>query len=126
MNICTEFEEHMSILCLVIIWTRFGRYIIKLKAAVTLTLHRLLSKSIGIIYTQRKLFVPNLTNLGEFCVLVIIWTRLGLYINMFTVTVAMTFDQLTEMNVCAKFDEQRSILCLAAIIQTRLVYISAC
>ena len=35
MNICTEFEEPTSILCLVIIRTKFGLYIIKLKATVT-------------------------------------------------------------------------------------------
>ena len=39
MNTCTEFEEPMSILCQVIIWT------------VTLTFDGLISKSIGIIYT---------------------------------------------------------------------------
>ena len=51
MNICKKFEEPMSILCQVIIWTRFGLYIIKLKAIVTLTFDRLISKSIGIVYT---------------------------------------------------------------------------
>ena len=50
MNIWTEFEEPTSILCQVIIWTRFGRYIIKLKVTVTLTFDRLISKSRGIIY----------------------------------------------------------------------------
>ena len=41
----------MSILCQVIIWTRFGLYIIKLKATVTLNFDGLISKSVGITYT---------------------------------------------------------------------------
>ena len=69
MNICTEFEGPMLILCEVIIWTKFGLYVIKLKATVTLNFDGLISKSIGIIYTPGT-------------------------------------------NVCAKFDELKSILCL--------------
>ena len=46
MNICTEFLEPLSLLCQVIIWTRFGLYILKLKVTVTLTFDGLISKSI--------------------------------------------------------------------------------
>ena len=69
MNICTEFEEPMSILRQVIIWTRFGLNIIKRMVTVTLTFDELISKSIGIIYTpETNVRVPNLTNLAQFCV----------------------------------------------------------
>ena len=51
MNICTELEELMSILCQVNIWTKFVLYIIKLKVTVTLTFDGLMTKPIGIIYT---------------------------------------------------------------------------
>ena len=37
MNIWTKFEGPRSILCVVIMYTMFGLYIIKLKATVTLT-----------------------------------------------------------------------------------------
>ena len=93
MNICTEFEEPMSILCLVIIWTMFGLYIIKLKATVTLTFDRLISKSIEIIYTSRQMCMPNLMNLSQLR-LVIMRTRFGLYNNMLIVTVTLTFNRL--------------------------------
>ena len=67
-NICIKYEGPSSILSVVIIWTKFGLYIIKLKATVTLTFHGLISKSIGIIYTSRQMCVPNLTYLGQFCI----------------------------------------------------------
>ena len=66
-NNCTKFEEPRSILCLVIIRTRFGPCINMLTVTVTLTFVLLNSKSIGIIYTSRRMSVPNLTNLGQFC-----------------------------------------------------------
>ena len=153
--ICAEFEEPRSILCLVIIWARFGLYIIKLKVTVTLTFDRLTSKSIGIIYTPRhkclcqieqpyinslssyhsdkvwsiytnmltvsvtmtfdslisksiviiytpiQMSVPNLTNLGQFCVLVIIRTRFALYmyINILTVIGTLTFNRLISKSI---------------------------
>ena len=72
------------------------------------------------------MFVPNLTNLG-LC-LVIIRTRFGLYINMLTVTVTLTFDLKfnkdhlhSKTHICAKFDKPRAILCLV-IIRQGLVY----
>ena len=64
-NVCAKFEEPRSILCLLIIWTRFGLYVNMLMVTVTLTFDRLTSKSIGIIYTPRRMSVPNLTNLGQ-------------------------------------------------------------
>ena len=68
MNVCTEFEELVSILCPVIIWTRFGLYIIKMKTTVTLTFDGLISKLVGIIYTQRQMCMLNFMNIGQFCV----------------------------------------------------------
>ena len=47
MNLCKECEGPRSILCEVIVYTRFGQYIITLKATV-------ISKSIGVICTQNK------------------------------------------------------------------------
>ena len=40
-----------------------------LTVSVTLTFDRLILKSIGIMYTPIQMSVPNLTNLGQFCVL---------------------------------------------------------
>ena len=110
--------------CVVIM---FGLYIIKLKATVTLTLNRLISKLIGIIYTPIQMSVPNLRNLGSILCLPIIWTRFGLYVNMLTITVTLAFDRLTskliwiiysETHICAKIDKATSIPCLV-IIRTR-------
>ena len=68
MHVCAKFDKPTSILCLVIIWTRFGLHVNMLKVTVTLTFDWLTSKSIGIIYTQRRMSVPNSRNLGQFCV----------------------------------------------------------
>ena len=67
-HVCAKFNKPRSILCLVIIRTRFGLYVNMLKVTVTLTFNRLTSKSIGIIYTPRRMSVPNLRNLCQFCV----------------------------------------------------------
>ena len=67
-HVCAKFDKSWSILCLVIIRTRLGLYVNMLKVTVTLTFDRLTSKSIVIIYTPRRMSVPNLRNLGQFCV----------------------------------------------------------
>ena len=67
-NVCAKFEEPRSILCLLIIRARFGLYVNMLMVTVTLTFDPLTSKSNAIIYTPRCMSVPNLTNLGQFCV----------------------------------------------------------
>ena len=92
MNICTEFEELMSVLCHVIIWTWFVLHIIKLKITVTLTFDGLISKSIGIIYIPETNVCAKYDEPKSILCLVIIQTRFGLYINMLTVTVTLTFD----------------------------------
>ena len=99
MNICTEFEEPMSILWQVIIWTRFVLYIIKLKVTVTLTFDRFISKSIGIIYTPKTNVCAKFVEPRSILCQVIIRTRFGLYINMLTVTVTLTFDRLTSKSI---------------------------
>ena len=81
--------------CVVVMCTMFCLYIIKLKAIVTLTFNGLISKSIWIIYTPIQMSVSNLRNLGQIY-LIIIRTRFGLYVNMLTVTVTLTFDRLTS------------------------------
>ena len=120
-NICTEFEEPLSILCKVIIWTRFGLYIIKLKATLTLNFYGLISKSIGIIYTPGTNVCAKVDKPRSVLCLVNLQTRFGLYIKIMTVTVTLTFDQLTSKSIgncytltqiSAKFDEPRSILCI--------------
>ena len=63
-----KFDETMSIPCLLIILTRFRLYTNMSTISVTLTLNRLISKSIGIIYTPLQISVPNLRNLSHFCV----------------------------------------------------------
>ena len=125
LNVSANFDKPMSIPCLVTIRTRFGLYTNMLTVFVTLNFDILISKSIGIIYTSIQKSVPNLMNVGQFCVLVIFRTRFGLYINMLTVTVTLTFDLKinrdhlpSETHVCAIFDKPRSILCLV-IIRTR-------
>ena len=106
----------------VIIWTRFGLYIMKLKATVTLTFNELISKLIGVIYMNICTeFKEPMSILCQ----IIIWTRFVLYIIKLKVTVTLTFDGLIsnsigiiytpETNVCAKFDEPRSVLCLVII-----------
>ena len=65
-NVCSKFKEPRSILCLVIIQTRFGLYIDMLTVIVTLTFEQLTSKSIDIIYTPRHMSAPNLTNPDQF------------------------------------------------------------
>ena len=131
MNICAEFEEPMSILCQLTIWTRFGLYIIKLKVTVTLTFDRLISKSKGFICTSETNVCAKFDKPRSILYQVIMRTRFGLYINITTVTVTLTFDHKinrdhlhSNMDVCAKFDEPRSILCL--VIRQGLVYISTC
>ena len=99
MNICTEFEEPLSSLCQVIIWTRFVLYIIKLKVTVTLTSDRLISKSIGIIYTPETNVCAVFDEPRSIQCLVIIWPRFGLHINLLTVTVTLTFDHLTSKSI---------------------------
>ena len=85
------------------------------------------SKLIRIIYTPIQMSVPNLRNLGQFCVY--LSSEQGLvYINMLMVTVTLTFDRFDlkitmdhlhpEMHVCAKFAIPRLILYLV-IIRTR-------
>ena len=54
MNLCKECEGPRSILCEVIVYTRFGQYIITLKATVIGTFDGVISKSIGVICTQNK------------------------------------------------------------------------
>ena len=65
-HVYAKFDKPRSILCLVIIRTRFGLYVNMLKVTVTLTFDQLTSKSIGIIYTPRCMSVPNLRHLGQF------------------------------------------------------------
>ena len=67
-HVCAKFDNPRSILCLLIIQSRFGLYVSKLIVTVTLTFDRLTSKSMGIIYTLRCMSVPNLRNLRKFCV----------------------------------------------------------
>ena len=100
MNICTEFEElAMSILCQVIIWTRFGLYIIKQKATVTLNFDGLILKSIGIIYTPRTDLCAKFDKPRSILCLVNMRTRFGLYIKIMTVTVTLSFDQLISKSI---------------------------
>ena len=120
MNICTEFEEPMSILSQFIIWTSFGPYInIMVKVTVTLTLDLLILKSIGIIYTPKTNVCAKSDKPSSILCLVILGTWFGLYIKIMTVTVTLTFDLKINrdhlhinMHVFAKFDKPRSILCL--------------
>ena len=99
MNIFTEFKEPMSILCQVIISTRFILCIITLKVTVTLTFDGLISKSIGIIYTPETSVCAKFDEPRSILCLVIIPKRFGLYINMLTVTDQLTFDQLTSKSI---------------------------
>ena len=63
--------------------------------SVTLTFDRLILNSIGIIYTPIQMSVLNLTNLSRLCVY-LSSTQGLVYINVLTVTVTLTFDQLTS------------------------------
>ena len=119
-RVCAKFDKPRSILCLVII--RFGLYVNMLKVTVTLTFDRLTSKSIGIIYTPRCMSVPNLRNLGSFCV-VIIRTRFGLYqyvdghcdLDLQPIDLKVNRDHLhPKTHVCSKFDKPRLILYLVS------------
>ena len=117
MNICTEFKETMSTLCQVIIWTRFGLYtcIINLKATVTLTFDGLISKSIGIIYTPVTNVCAKFDEPSSILCLAIMQTSFGLYINIMTVTVTLTFDRLTSKSIGMSLPNLmnlNSILCL--------------
>ena len=67
-NACAKFDKPRSILCLLIIQTRFGLCVNMLTVSVTSTFDQLTSKSMEIIYTPRLMSVPNLTNLGQFSV----------------------------------------------------------
>ena len=89
----------MSILCQVIIWTPFVLFIIQLKVTVTLTFDELISKSIGIIYTPETNLCAKFEEPRSIPCLLIIQTRFGLYINVLTVTVTLTFDQLTSKSI---------------------------
>ena len=99
MNICTEFEEPMSILCQVVIWTRFSLYIIKLKATVTLNYDGLISRSIEIIYTPGTNVCAKFDKPRSILCQVNIRTRFGLNIKIMTVTVTLTFDPLTSKSI---------------------------
>ena len=99
MNICTEFEEPMSILCQVIIWKRFGLYLIKLKATVTLNFHGFISKCLRIIYTPGTNLCAKFDEPRSILCLVNMRTRFGLYTKMMTVTVTLTFDHLTSKSI---------------------------
>ena len=120
MNICTKFEEPMSVVCQFIIWRRLGLYIIKLKFTVTLTFDGLISKSIGSIFTLENNVRARFDESRSIQCLVIMRTKFGLYINKMTVAVTLTLDLKinrdhlhSDTNVCAKFDEPTPILCLA-------------
>ena len=114
-----------SQLCVVMMCTMFCLYIINLKATVTLTFDRLISKSIGFIYTSIQNVCAKFEEPRSILCLLIIRARFGLYVNMLMVTVTLTFNQLTsksigghlhpKMHVCAKFDKPSSILCLVII-----------
>ena len=99
MNICTEFKEPLSILCQVTIWTRFGLYITKLKATVTLTFDGLISKCIGIMYILMTSVCAKFDEPRSILCQVIMVTRFGLYINRMTVTVTLTFDRMTSKSI---------------------------
>ena len=86
-----QIEEPGSIL--------FDVYVNMLTVTVTLNFHRLTLKSIWTIYTPRRMFVPYLRNTRAFLCVVIIRTRFGLYVNMLTVTVTLTFDRLTSKSM---------------------------
>ena len=90
MNICIKFEEPID---------RFGLYIIKLEVTVTLTFDRLISESIGIIYTPKTNVCAEFDKLRSILCLVIMQTRFGFYINIMTVTVTLTFDTLTSKSI---------------------------
>ena len=97
-HVCAKWDKPRSILCLVIIQTRFGIYVNMLKVTLTLTFNRLTSKSIGIIYTPRRMSVSNSRNLGQFCVY--LSTGQGLVcINMLMVTVTLTLHRLTSKSI---------------------------
>ena len=77
-----------------------------LMVTVTLTFQRLTSKSILIIYSPRRMSVPNLRNLGQFCVS--LSSRQGLvYINMLIVTVTLTFHRLTSKSIGIIYSPRR-------------------
>ena len=99
MSICKEFEESMSILCHVIIWTRFGLHMIKMNATVILTFDRLISKSIGIIYTLETNVCVKFDEPKSILCLVIMRTKFGLKINIMTVIVTLTFDRFTSRSI---------------------------
>ena len=67
MHVCAKFHNPRSILCLAIIRTRFGLYQY-VDGHYDLDLKQIDLKIIGIIYTMRRMSVPNLTTLGQFCV----------------------------------------------------------
>ena len=66
-NVCAKFEESRSIVGLVIIQTKFGLYQY-VDGHCDLDHYAIHLKSIGIIYTPRRMSLPNLRNLGQFCV----------------------------------------------------------
>ena len=78
-DVCAKFYKPMSILCLVIIQSRFGLYINMLAVTVTLTFDQLTSKSIRIIYIPRAMYVPCMYHVWPRSILCLvnIWTRKG-------------------------------------------------
>ena len=127
MNICTEFDGPRSILLVVIIWTRFGPYIIKLKAT-SWTLADLLWIYLKIdkdhLHSKMNVCTEFTETMSTLC-LVTMSTRFGLYIIKLKATVHRDLDLWWinlkrdhlhfRSNVCAKFDKPRSILCLLII-----------
>ena len=132
--VCAKFDKPRSILCLVIIRTRFGLYqYVDGQCDLDLWPINLL---INRDYLHPKTHIcAKFDKPRSILCLVIIRTRFGLYVNMLKVTVTLTFDLKInrdhlhpETYVCAKFDKPRSILCLV-IIRTRFglyQYVSHC
>ena len=118
-------------LCLVIYMT-FSLYINILMVTVTLTLDRLISKSIEIIYTPSKMSVSDLTKLCQFHVYLL--SRQGLfYMSMITVT--LTIDRLisksigiiyTPIQISVLYLRNLGQFCVKLSTGQGLVYISIC
>ena len=112
--------------CLVLMCTMFSLYIIKLKATVTLIFNGLISKSIGFIYTLIQMSVPDLRNPGQLFVYIYpykVWS-ISQYVDghrdldLCPIDLKINLNHLhLKMQVCAKFEEPRSIPCFV-IIQT--------
>ena len=96
MNIYTEFKELLSILCQVIIWTRFGLYTNMLTVSVALTFDGLISKSIRIIYTPKTNVCAKFHEHRSILYRVIMRTRFWSICQNNDVTVTLTFDGLSS------------------------------